>query len=246
VLTLDRLGEETLNRIATLALSSQLDDARKLDVRVKTDPSLLAKGQLESLAIYGEGLIMEHDIRLQEMVIRLETIAVAPFKALTGNIVLTQPTDGKARIVIAQADLNRAFNSDVLGTQLRSLQVQIEGKPQTLNVNQVHCRLLAEGRVGLDADVRLSQSDETQRVSFTTTPRVSDDGRSVVLEKVEYAHGKELSPELTQALVAKAGKILHLSHFEMPGISLQMHHLEVTEGQLTLQAVAHVTQFPSV
>jgi hypothetical protein len=63
---------------------------------------------------------------------------------------------------------------------------------------------------------------------------------------VEYAHGKELSPELTQALVAKAGKILHLSHFEMPGISLQMHRLEVTEGQLTLQAVAHVTQFPSV
>lgn len=246
MLTLDRLGEQTLNRIATLALSSQIDDAKKLEVRVKTDPSLLAKGQLESLAIYGEGLIMEHDIRLQEMVIRLETIAVAPFKALTGNIELTQPTQGTARIVIAQADLNRAFNSDVLGTQLRSLKVQVDGKPQTLNVKQVHCRLLAEGRVGLDADVRLAQSNETQRVSFTTTPRVSDDGRSVVLEKVEYAQGKELSPEFTQALVTKAGKILHLSHFEMPGISLRMHHLQVKEGQLTLQAVAHVTQFPSL
>lgn len=246
MLTLDRLGEETLNRIATLALSSQLDDARKLDVRVKTDPSLLAKGQLESLAIYGEGLIMEQDIRLQEMVIRLETIAVAPFKALTGNIELTQPTEGTARIVIAQPDLNRAFNSDVLGTQLRSLQVQIDGKLQTLNVNRVHCRLLPDSRVGLDADVWVGQDDEMQRVSFTTTPRVSDDGRSVVLENVEYAQGKELSPELTQALVNKASKILHLSHFEMPGISLQMHHLEVGDGQLTLQAVAHVTQFPSV
>ena len=63
---------------------------------------------------------------------------------------------------------------------------------------------------------------------------------------VEYAKGKELSPELTQALVTKAGKILHLSHFEMSGISLQMHDLEVSEGQLTLQAVANVTQFPSV
>lgn len=246
MLTLDRLGEQTLNRIATLALSSQIDQAKKLDVQVKTDPSLLAKGQLASLAIYGEGLIMEQNIRLQQMAIRLETIAVAPFKALTGNIELTQPTKGTAQIVIAEGDLNRAFNSDVLGNQLRSLTVQVDGKPQTLNVQQVYCRLLRDGRVALDAEVYLSQTHSTERVSFTTTPRISDDGRTVLLENVHYAQGKELSSDLTQALVAKASKILHLSHFEMPGISLCMEHLTVQDGQLTLQAVAHVTQFPTL
>jgi hypothetical protein len=43
----------------------------------------------------------------------------------------------------------------------------------------------------------------------------------------------------------KASEILNLRNFEMEGISLRIHQLDVDTGKLTLQAEANVTQFPS-
>lgn len=65
------------------------------------------------------------------------------------------------------------------------------------------------------------------------------------VQDIQYPQGKELSPELTNALMEKTSEILNLRNFEMEGILLRIHQLEVEVGKLTLQAEASVTQFPS-
>lgn len=70
-------------------------------------------------------------------------------------------------------------------------------------------------------------------------------GLGVSLEDIQYRQGNELSLELTRALMEKASEILSLHNFEMEGIALRIHKLEVEVGKLILQAVAKVTQFPS-
>lgn len=238
------LGQQTLNRIAEFALSTQLDESDKLSVDVKTDPSLLAQGKLSSLTIDGEGLVMQKDLRMEKMVIKLENIAVSPIKALTGNIELTETSQGKADILLTDADINRAFNSEALRDQMENLRMEINGEKMTLDILAVECHLLPQGTIGIDAKIKIQETGDIQQTYLTTVPRISEGGRGVSLDNVSYAEGKELSPQLTEALLQEAKNILNLNNFEMEGISLSINQLEVRKGELDLSAIAQITKFP--
>ncbi len=239
------LGEQALNKLAEVALSTQLDEAEKLEVQVKTNPTKLARGELESLTIDGEGLVMHEGLRVEEMEMQISSIAVNPWKALMGNIQLTQSAEGTARIVLTEADINRALNSESLSDGMRNLNIYVEGKQVTIDIQRLACHLLADGKVALEANILLPETGETRAVSFTTIPSISGGERGISLEDIQYPEGKELSPELTKALIDKASEILNLHNFEMEGISLNIHRIDVEAGKLTLHADANVTQIPS-
>ncbi|HBL10623.1 MAG TPA: DUF2993 domain-containing protein [Cyanobacteria bacterium UBA11162] len=238
------LGEQALEKIAEIGLSTQLDEVERLDVAINTDPGKLVQGELESLTINADGLVMQEDLRMEKMTMQINSLAINPLKALIGNLELTQPAQGIARVVITEADINRALESEFLSNQIRNLTIQVEGKPVTIDTQNVTCHLLDDGKVGLDAEILIRQTGEIKVVSFTTTPHLKDSGQGISLDNIQYIQGKELSPELTKALVEKATELLNVSNFEMDGISLQLHQLNVEAGRLTLQAEAYVTQIP--
>lgn len=245
-INLEGLGEKTINKIAELALSSQIKQAEKFSVKVKTDPNLLAKGMLESLSINGQGLVMQKNLRMQEMKIILNSIAVSPFKALMGNIQLTQPSQGTACIVLSEADIEKAIALESLQKQIKNYKIYLDGQQVKILIEKVTCKLLADGKVAIKAIFRICETGQIREVCLTTTPRFCATARGVVIENVECIHGKELSPLLTNALIEEAKKIFNLSSFQMEGISLLINQLNVEEGKLTLQAEAGITRFPSV
>lgn len=51
------LGEQALNKIAEMALASQLEGVERLKVQVKTDLSKLAHGEVDLIAININGLL---------------------------------------------------------------------------------------------------------------------------------------------------------------------------------------------
>ena len=244
MLGVQNLGEQALNKIAKLALSSQLENADGLEVQVKTDPEKLANGELESILIEGKGLVIETDLRLQVLEIAMKAIAVSPFKALRGKIQLTQPSKGTARIVLTESDLNCALNSPDLRAKINVLDTYVSTGKIRLTVPQKKCQLREDGTVAVEAIVQLQPSGETKEVAFTTTPNAS--GGSVVLEDIQYEPGKELSEDLTQAFLDKAKKMLDLRNFEKKGLALRIHHLNVEAGKITLSAAADITEFPTL
>ena len=246
MLGVKNIGEQTLNKIAKLALSSQLEDADGLEVKVKTAPEKLANGELESLLIEGKGLVIETDLRLQVLEIALAAIAVNPLKALTGKIQLTQPSQGTARIVLTETDLNCALNSPDLRAKINVLDTYLSTGKVKLTVPQKKCQLREDGTVAVEAIVQLQPSGETKEVAFTTTPKIASGGTSVVLEDIKYEPGKEVSEDLTQAFLDKAEKMLDLRNFEKQGLALRIHRLNVEAGQITLLAAADITEFPTL
>ena len=242
---IENLGEQALNKIAELALSSQLEDADSLKVKVKTNPEKLANGELESLLIEGEGLVIETDLRLQVLEIEMKAIAVEPLKALTGNIKLTKPTQGTARLVLTETDLNRALNSSDLRAKIDVLDTYLS-RDVKVTVPQKKCQLCQDGTVVVEAIVELQPSGEIKEVAFTATPEIAPGGRSVVLSEVQYEPGKEISEDLTQAFLDKAAKMLDLRNFEKQGLALRIHSLTVEAGRITLLAIADITQFPTL
>ncbi len=244
--TFNGLGEETLNRIATMALASQLDKVDHLDVQVKTDLELLSQGKLDSLWINGKGLIMQQDLRMQELQIKIRGIAVNPMKALMGNIQLTEPTQGMAEVRLTVTDLNRAFNSPILKCKMQGLSVEWQGQPVTLDTQDVACEFLESGRIAIATLIQIRETGDTQSVAFSAIPTVTAEGRKVLLDDIQYQEGQALSGQLTEILVEQALHILDLRNFEMDGIALQVSKIKVAPDELILRAIANVTRFPSV
>jgi hypothetical protein len=243
----DALGEKTLNKIAEMALASQIEQADTLSVKVKTNPDRLAKGMLESLAIAGTGLVMNESLRMQAMQIDLDAIAVSPFKALMGNIQLTQPSQGKACFTLSEADIVSAMNPIALQQQLAHYRMSLDGQRVTVEVQGVDCQLQADGKMQIQATFNLPTVNELRTVSLTLTPRVCATQQGIILGEYELGadSDRELSVVAIDALLAQALRVLNLQDFQMEGFSLKINELEIDRGQLKLKADAGLTSFPS-
>lgn len=241
----DDLGAQALNSTAEVALSSQLDEAKQLDVDIDSDPGKLIQGKIDSLEIEGKGLVMQQDLRMEELNMQVTNIAINPLSALGGKIELTEPGHGRAQVILTEADMNRAFASEYLNDKLRSLDIEVEGKPVKIDTQKVQCHLLNDGKISLDTEILRSDTGQTQSVSFTTKPQVVSGGKGVVLEDIQYAEGKELPPELSQALVDKVADILNLRSFDLEGMSLSIDKLQVEAGQLKIEAQARIEKIPA-
>ncbi len=239
------LGQQALNKAAEIGLSSQLDEVEQLAVDVQSDPLKMVQGQVDSVTVEGEGLVMNKDLRMEEMKMEMTGISINPLSAAFGKIELTKPTDATTHVVLTEADINRAFNSEFVGSKLQNMQVPVDGQPTTIDTKKVDFRLPGENKIALSADVLLRETGETKQIAFTAVPRVGANGQKVNLEDVEYTEGKELSPELTAALLDKAGELLNLSNFDLQGMSLRIKQLNLESGKMTLLAEARVEQIPS-
>ncbi|MBG1258491.1 DUF2993 domain-containing protein [Nostoc commune] len=246
------LGEQALNKAAEIGLSSQLDEVENLDVDIKTDPLKLVQGQVDAVTIEGEGLVMQKDLRMEELKMQMTNIAINPLSVAFGKIELTKPTEANAQVVLTEADINRAFNSEYVRclrratpTQLQSQKIHVNGQLRTIEPQNVEFRLPGDGKVALNASMKLVETGKNQQVAFSAVPRISGNGKTVTLENVEYGESEEISPELTKALIDQTSEILNLSNFDLDGISLQVNQLKVEVGKLTLQAEAYVEKIPS-
>jgi hypothetical protein len=239
------LAEKALNKTAEIGLSSQLDAVEKLQVNIKTEPLKLIQGEVEQVNIVGEGLVMEQDLRMTEIEMQITSVAINPLSVAFGKIELTKPTTGKAQVILTEADINRAFNSEYLRDKLQSQKINVRGKPVTISPQKVDFHLPGEGKILLKAEILLIGHQEIKQIGFSAVPYISNSGKTVELKNVEHIQGEEISQELTQALIDTTSEILNLSNFDLEGMSLKVNKLEVEKGKLILQAEADVEKIPT-
>ncbi|MBD1864743.1 MULTISPECIES: DUF2993 domain-containing protein [Trichocoleus] len=239
------LGEQAISKVAEVGISSQLDEVEEINVDIRTDPLKMMQGQVDSVAIDGKGMVMQEDLRMEEMQITTGSISINPLSAAFGKIELQRPTEADVHVVLTAEDMNRAFNSDFIREKLQNLPVTIDGQQTTVNAEQVGFCMPSAGKFAISANVKVASSGESKQVAFTATPKVADGGQRIALEDVEYSEGEGLSPELTTALLEQATSLLDLRNFALEGMSLRLKQLNVQEGRLTLEANALVEQFPS-
>lgn len=238
------LGEQALSKAAEIGIAAQLDEVQDIEVDIRTDPLKAVQGQVDSVSIDAEGMVMEKDLRVEEMQLQTGKISINPMQAAFGKIELQQPTDAVAHVVLTQQDINRAFNSDYIRDKLQDLEIQIDGQPRTVRTKRVDFSLPGDSKVAIAADIQFMDTQQTEQAAFTAVPQKSPEGSQIILTDVQYAEGKELSPELTQALLDKATELLDLRNFELEGMSLRLKDFSLQQGKLTIEAIAHVVEFP--
>lgn len=228
------LGEQALNKIATVALQAQFRQARTFHVEVKTDPNLLAQGRLEALSMEGGGLILPNGLPVQEMKIKMGRISVSPFKALMGNIQLTEPSHGTARFDLTDREVNRAFHYQ-LAARIRNA---TDADVKTIKPQQVDCYAFARGEIVVNLQFK------GQHLAIAAQPKMAQIGGSIALENIRYLQGSEPTPALTHAIAQSLEAALNVQQFELPGLSLRLRQFQIEDGKIILQATAKMTQFP--
>lgn len=239
------LGEQAINKAAEIGIKSQLDEVEDVEVEIDTDPLKAVSGNVDHVSVKGEGMVMKQDLRIEEMQLETGSVSINPLSVAFGKVELTHSTDAQTLVTLLESDINRAFNSDFVGSKMQNLEVQVNGELATVDTGSLKFGLPGEGKVALSTDVILQKSNEKKQVSFTAVPKIGEAGQKVVLEDVQYANGQELSPELTKALLQQASELLDLRNFELEGMSLRLKKLDVQTGKLVLQSEAHIEQFPS-
>lgn len=237
------LGDQAISKAVEVGLTTQLDEADNLNVNVQTNPLGLLQGELESVQIEGEGLVMKQDLRTEKLEVKTDGIAINPLKVAFGEIELTRPTNASAMILLKEADIDRAFNSDFIKSKLQGLEIHVNGQPTKVNTQQVEFRLPGEGKVAISADVLLPETGETKHVAFSAVPKMAPNGQQVLLQDVQPSDDGEIS-ELTNCLVKSAGDLLDLRNFELDGMDLCLNRVDIRQGEMEFKADARVEKFP--
>jgi len=230
--------EQAVNKIVEAAIASQLQKADGLEVRIKTDLNKLAHGQLDSLAIAIYGVLLQPNLEAETLQLQIGRITVKLFSAIRGKIKLIHPSEGTFRLVINEASFTTALNTESFRETLRS-----RGYTDKQDA-RIGC-LLSDNTIRFSTEPIGNNTEVPQHFVLVATPEIAPEGQAVLLQQVRYVEGQEPSPEFTSALLARMHELLSLQDFERKGMLLQIQQLDVSAGKLTLQAAAHIEQFPS-
>lgn len=240
------LEEQALSEAAEMTIAAQLDEVESLDVAVRTNLLKMVQGQVDSVSIAAQGVVMRKDIRVQEMELHTDRIAIDLLSAVFGQLELDKPVDATARVVLTEQDINRALQSDYVQSKLQSLELNVDGLILTLEPQQLKIYLPGDGKIGLSGTILLQDIGKSQSITFSLVIRPDIMKRSLLLEMFQCTQGEGIALELAIALLNKAKTLMDLPYFELEGMAFRLKSMDVQQDSVTLYTEAYVRQVPAV
>jgi len=238
------LEEQALSGAAAMTISTQLDEVENLDVDVKTNLLKVVQGKADSVSLVGQGLVMQKDIRVQEMELHTDKVDINPLSALFGQIELNKPVDATARLVITEQDLNRALNSDYIRSNYPNIQINVEGQTVTLEPQKLEVFLVNDNKMTFKGTILLQENATSRPVSFIAIACLPSVSQPLLLEAFHCAEGEGVTLEFALSLLQKTKELLNSPYIDLEGMALRVKNLEVQAGNLTLHTEAYVRQMP--
>lgn len=239
-----RLEEQALSQAVEMGLSSQLDSVENINVDVRTDLLKMAQGKASSVSVEGRGLAIQKDIRVQEMELHADNIAINLFDAIFGQIKLNHPLDATARVVLTEQDINRALSSDYIRSKFPTMELNADGQLVTLEPLQLDIHLPSDGKMEFSGQMLLHDVDKARQIGFAAVVRPRTSSTPILLEGFSCNPGQGISLELTIALMEKLGELANLPYFDLEGMAIRIKEMDVQAGSLTLYTEAYVKQIP--
>jgi hypothetical protein len=245
-------GERMLNTVASQTIRHLFTTSESVEVFVRCYPSSkLLQGSIDSFKMSGRGLVIRKDFAVEEMSFETDAVAIDFSSVLSGKLLLKQPTQAVAQVVLSQAGINQAFKAELVKKRLVDLTVPSltalsDGKP--VSFTDIQVQLLPENRLQILARADLSRGEliplnmivtvgieRRRRISFRD-PKINLDS---IPEDV-----REVSQTLSLALVEILDNMVDLDRFDLDGVKMRLNRLE-TEGQrLIFSGYAEIHRIP--
>ncbi|MDZ8109808.1 MAG: DUF2993 domain-containing protein [Nostoc sp. DedQUE12a] len=240
-----KLEEKLLSQEAERRISENFDEVEQIEIDVQTDLLKIIQGQADGVSVAGEGLVIQKDIRVQEIKLQTDGIAINPLSAIFGDIKLDQPVNTIAKITLTQADMNRALSSEFIRNQMPNLELDVDGEIVSLEPQEIQVFLPGAGKIEFRGKVLLNEKGNTRPLAFTAIARPRTHSQPVMLESFNCTKGEGVSIEFITALMHKAKELISIPYFKWNDIVFSIKDLKVEIGNLILMVEAQVKQIPS-
>ncbi|MBE8999735.1 DUF2993 domain-containing protein [Nostoc sp. LEGE 12447] len=240
-----RLEEKFLSQEAERRISEKLDEAEKIEIDVQTDLLKIVQGQADGVSIAGQGLVIEKDVRVQEIKLQTESIAINPLSAIFGQIELNEPVNAIARIVLTEVDMNRALASDFVSSQMQDFDLDVDGKIVSFKAQKIEIFLPGDGKIECQGRVLLKEMGNTRLLAYTAIARPRTSSQPAMLESFNCTEGGGISIEVVTALMQKAKELMNIPYFKWEDMVFHIKDIKVETGSLILMVETQVRQIPS-
>lgn len=240
-MTEQRWEEQVLSEVAKQVLSSRMDGGEDLEVEVHTELGKVLQGEASSVSIKGHELAIEQTIHLQSLELEMDHLALNPLSLIFNKLELHKPLQAEARVLLSEADINQALNSEAFCQQLSPLEFSVDGQRATVELRQpMRLQLPDDYRMIFDGQILARIADRTQQVGFTGTLQPRSDQHPVLLETFRFHDGQAMALEFISALMQRMTELMQLPFLQYNGSTFRIKSLEVHQGSLTLQIEADI------
>lgn len=240
-----RLEEQVLSQAVESQLNNQFEQSEDLDVQVHTDLLKAVQGQADSVAVAGKGVVVQPGVRIEAMELQTDLVSINPLSVLLGQVKLNQPVNTTARMVMTEADINQAMNSDYVRDKLSAITLNVEGQDVPLELQPpMSIDLQTPGKLGFNGTVLIHEPTGDRQVGFSAVICPPSPERPLTLEAFQCLPGQGLSLVFTIALLQKVQEILQSPYLEVEGMALRVKEMVIEAATLILQAEAHVYELP--
>ncbi|MBD2559733.1 MULTISPECIES: LmeA family phospholipid-binding protein [Nostoc] len=240
-----RLEEQFLSQEAERRISEKLDNAEKIEIDVQTDLLKIVQGQADGVSVAGKGLVIQEDIRVQEIKLQTDSIAINPLSAIFGQIELNEPVNAIARIVLTEADINRALASDFVSSQMQDFDFEVDGKIVSFEAQKIELFLPGDGKIECRGRVLLKEMENTRPLGYTAIARPRTHSQPAMLESFNCTEGGGISIEVVTAIMQKAKEWMNIPFFKWEDMVFHIKDIKVETGSLILMIETQVKQIPS-
>jgi hypothetical protein len=240
-----RLEEEFLSQEAERRISEKLDGAEKIEIDVQTDLLKIVQGQADGVSIAGQGLVIEKDVRVQEIKLQTDSININPLSALFGQIELNEPVNAIARIVLTEVDMNRTLASDFVRSKMQDFDLDVDGKIVSFEAQKIEIFLPSDGKIECNGRVLLKEKGNTRPLAYTAIARPRTHSEPAMLESFNCTEGGGISIEVVTALMQKAKEFMNIPYFKWEDMVFNIKDVKVETGSLILMVETQMRQIPS-
>ncbi|HYW22199.1 MAG TPA: DUF2993 domain-containing protein [Nodularia sp. (in: cyanobacteria)] len=237
-----RLEEQFVSQEAERRVSEKLDAAEQLDINVQTDVLKIVQGQAEKVSVVGQGLVIKPDIRVQEIQLQTNHIAINPLSAIFGQIKLNEPVNAVARIVLTKTDINLALTSDLIRSLVENFPLNVDGEIINFEPQHIDIFLPGDGKIGFNATGLLKSEENTRLLGVKLTFRPRTNSHPILLENVTCTEGEGISVELILGLIQKIKELVNLPFLHWEDIAFRIINMEVEQDRIILMIEANVKQ----
>ncbi|MDB9373071.1 DUF2993 domain-containing protein [Nodularia sphaerocarpa] len=237
-----RLEEKFVSHQAERRVSDKLDEAEQIDINVETDVLKIVQGQAEKVSVTGQGLVIQKNIRVQEIQLQTDNIAINPLSAIFGQIELNQPVNAVARIVLTKTDINLALTSELIRSLVKNFPLNVEGEIISFEPQQIDIFLPGDDKIGFNATGLLKSGENTHLLGVTVTFRPRTNSQPILLESVTCTEGEGISVELILAFMHKLKELANLPFLKWEDIAFRIINMEIAQDSIILMIEANVKQ----
>jgi hypothetical protein len=230
-----RIEEQILSQLVAKQLTNQFDEVDALAVDIQTDLFKVIQGQADAVTIEGQGLEINQDIRIEELRVHTNQVALNPLRALFSQLELSEPIDAQAQIGLTEADLNQILNSDYLD-RLPPWRLKLADQIVSIQLQRpVQLRLPDDRRIMLNGSAAIWGPDD-QQMTFAAIvhPRTAQQSVPLV-EAFHCQNGAAIPLDLVLPLLQHVQELIQAPYLEWQGTLVQIKEFRIQKGRLTIQ-----------